>query len=95
MNDKGMFEADQPLKSKLLEELARQSRLSGELIAARKGNLWMVAPGSAPVDQDEQRKAYACDFMKQLGITSVAALGKTYVDLGIRVNAAARKAISA
>jgi hypothetical protein len=100
MNDKGMFEADQPLKSKLLEELARQSRLSGELIAARKGNLWMVAPsggptGAPPVDQDEQRKAYACDFMKQLGITSVAALGKTYVDLGIRVNAAARKAISA
>jgi hypothetical protein len=94
LNDKHMFEADQPLKSKLLEELARQSRLSGELIAARKGNMWMVAPGEAPVDQDEQRKAYACDFMKQLGITSVAALGKTYMDLGIRVNAAARKALA-
>jgi hypothetical protein len=62
------------------------------LIAARKGNLWMVAlEGGAPVDQDEQRRAYACDFMKQLGIPSVAALGRTYVDLGIRVNAAARK----
>ncbi len=96
MNDKHLFDADTTLKSKLLEELLRQSRLSGELIAARKGNMWMVAPeGSPPVDQDEQRRAYACDFMKQLGITSVAALGKTYVDLGIRVNAAARKAIVA
>lgn len=80
----------------LMDELSRQSKLSGELIAARKGNLWMVAPeGGAPVDQDEQRRAYACDFMKKLGITSVAGLGKTYVDLGIRVNAAARKAIVA
>jgi hypothetical protein len=96
MNDKHMFDADGPLKTKLLDELSRQSKLSGELIAARKGNLWMVAPeGGAPVDQDEQRRAYACDFMKKLGITSVAGLGKTYVDLGIRVNAAARKAIVA
>ena len=67
MNDKGMFETDQPLKADLLKELARQSRLSGELIAARKGNMSMVAPDGGPVDQDEQRKAYAWDFIRSLG----------------------------
>jgi hypothetical protein len=78
MNEKHMFDADAPLEAKLEDELSRQSKLSGELIAARKGNLWMVAlEGRAPVDQDEQRRAYACDFMKQLGIPSVAALGKS------------------
>jgi hypothetical protein len=95
MHDKGLFEADQGLKTRIEDQLALQSRLSGELIAARKGNLWMVPEkGDAPVDQVEQRRAYACKFMADLGIASVAALGKTYVKLGVEVNGVARKAMA-
>jgi hypothetical protein len=95
MHDKGLFEADEGLKTRIQKQLDLQSRLSGELIAARKGNLWLVPEtGDAPVDQVEQRRAYACKFMADLGITSIAALGKTYVKLGVEVNGVARKAMA-
>lgn len=94
MSSKGLFAGDPGLTRKVQSQLDLQSRLTKELIAARKGNLWMEpVSGTAPVDQVEQRRAYACDFMSKLGIASVAALGKTYVALGVEVNGVARKAI--
>ena len=94
MVDKEMF-AGAAVLDELTVQLKLQGKVKGELIAARKGNLVLVAKeGNAPVNQEEQRRAYACAFMKKLGVTSVAGLAKKYSDLGMRVNAAARKALA-
>ena len=50
--------------------------------------------GDTPVDQAEQRRAFACDFMKKLGVKSVGDLAKRYRTFGIKVNAIARKAMA-
>ena len=95
MADKDMFEKASPLLKELNDQIALQGRIKGELIAARKGNLvLMPIEGEAPVDQEEQRRAYACDFMKRLGVTSVAGLARKYTALGVKINAAARRALA-
>lgn len=94
--DKKMFDADSSLLEALRTEIALQGRIKGELIAARKGNLMLMPQeeNGPPVDQEEQRRAYACDFMKQLGVTSLAGLARKYVGLGVKINAAARRALA-
>ena len=94
--DKKMFEADSALLETLRKEIELQGRIKGELIAARKGNLVMMPleENGPPVDQEEQRRAYACEFMKQLGVTSLAGLAKKYVGLGVKINAVARRAMA-
>lgn len=96
MHDKEMFKGATNVLGKIEGQLALQGRVKKELIAARKGNLMLVPEEGGPggVDQQEQRRAYACQFMKDLGITSVAALAKRYAQFGVEVNAAARKALA-
>lgn len=94
MKDKEMFAGD--VVGEIDRQLELQARVKNELIAARKGNLMMMPQeGNAPVDQQEQRRAYACDFMKKLGVSSIAALAKKYTGFGVKVNAAARKYLAA
>jgi hypothetical protein len=94
MYDKQLFAGMDSVLDAVEIELTLQERVKSELIAARKGNAVMIPTGDEPVDQAEQRRAYACDFMKTLGVTSVAGLAKRYRALGVQVNAAARKAIA-
>ncbi len=78
------------------QHLALQPRIKKELIGARKGLITMepLVEGE-PIDQDKERKAYACQFMKQtLGVVSVAELATLYSRLGMRVNAAVRKELA-
>lgn len=93
MADKGLVkESDIP---DLENQLRLQDTVKKELIAARKGNLMMkpLKEGDK-VDQQEERRAYACEFMKKLGVNSISALAKKYVKFGVKVNAAARKALA-
>ena len=101
MVDKKMFEANPGLAGRLQAQVDLQDDVKGQLIAARKGLLWMEPdPSKTPeggttptkVDQTEQRRAFACEFMKEkLRVTSIAGLAKIYVKLGMEVNAVARK----
>jgi hypothetical protein len=92
MMDKEMFAGAGDITGEIEAQLALQARVKNELIAARKGNLVLVAnEGEGGIDQQEQRRAYACDFMKKLGVSSIAALSKKYTGFGVKVNAAARK----
>jgi hypothetical protein len=101
MVDKKMFEADTGLAGRLQKQLDLQEAVQKKLIAARKGLLWMEpdpekAPTGGgeppPVDQTEQRRAFACEFMKtELNVTSIAGLAKMYVKIGMEVNSVGRK----
>ncbi len=46
------------------------------------------------MDQAEQRRAYACQFMKELGVNSIAGLAKKYTSLAVRINKAARQSLA-
>lgn len=94
LDEKSLFDKDSSLKDDIKNQVSRQNDIRNLLIAARKGKLVMEGEGEEPVNQVEQRRAFACDFMRKMGINSVAGLGRTYSDLGIRVNVAVRKAMA-
>lgn len=96
LKEKDVFQDAGDLISEIQEHLDLQSDIKGQLIAARKGNLTMLPLFEGElVDKEEQRRAFACDFMKnKLKVNSVAGLSKKYVKFGVKVNAAARKALS-
>lgn len=100
MHDKEMFKGAEGVLGEVQAQLLLQNRVKKELIAARKGNLMLMPAGEGTsgsgVDQQEQRRAYACNFMKEdLKVTSLAALSKKYREFGVKVNVAARKALAA
>ncbi len=97
MIGKDMFGADQGLLEELRDECKVQKDVKGQLIAARKGNLLLMPnEADAPVDQNEQRRAFACRFMKdRLGVTSLAGLAQRYKTLAVRINKAARVNLAA
>jgi hypothetical protein len=92
-----LFSGNPRLMEELNKQIGKQKDIRDQLIAARKGKLIMEpeeGSESETVDQIEQRRAFACDFMKKMGITSVAALGRTYQELGKKVNIEVRKALA-
>ena len=96
LKEKDIFKDAGELITEIQEHLDLQSDVKSQLIAARKGNLTMLPLEEGElVDQEEQRRAFACDFMKKkLMVNSVAGLAKKYVKFGVKVNAAARKALA-
>lgn len=99
MKGKDLFKGADGVLGEVEAQVKLQGRVKKELIAARKGGL-MLMPGKpgedGPVDQQEQRRAYACQFMKDvLGVTSLAALAKKYRTFAQKVNVQARKAMAA
>jgi hypothetical protein len=92
MIGKNMFDADKDLLVSLKSECEKQADIKNELIAARKGNLMLMPKeGNDPVDQAEQRRAFACQFLKEkLKVNSLAGLAQRYTALAVKINKAAR-----
>jgi len=97
LNEADLFDGDQTLKTEIEKQVGRIKTINDALIAARKGKIKMqpINPeAGVEIDEVEQRRAMACEIMKDWGIKSVASLHRTYADLGKRVNVVVRKAMA-
>jgi hypothetical protein len=88
--------ANEELTKELEKHLAAKDDIKKNLIGARKGLIKMdPLKENEELDQDKERKAFACAFMNErFGVVSVAELAQLYSRLGVKVNAAARKELA-
>lgn len=95
LDSKQLFDGTQ-LKTEIGKQVRRLSDIQNKLIKARKGQITMKpnAGEEAGFDEVEQRRAMACEVMREWGIKSVASLHRTYADLGKQVNIEVRKRIA-